>query len=230
MSTCIGNKRCDHTLHKGFCRWPWPDTRTVALGQTKDQSGRVSWIGQQMQKNRWAYSDTLLQTLSKQRVICGSWTQCNSFGISYSSMNFFSMVLPSKILTWTWTHITHQHPVSSDKALQSLTTQWMKDPHLSLLQTLPSWFHVVPLWWMDDKQFFPYLVHHTFDFISSFHFFFFWMDCPTLIILCIDTSPDLWQYLFPSLYLLQFCYVFFLGKGNKDCAKVLAHYRLIMAK
>ena len=35
-----------------FCRYPCPDTRTVLLGQTKDWSGRVSWTGQQMPRNK----------------------------------------------------------------------------------------------------------------------------------------------------------------------------------
>lgn len=103
--------------------------------------GLVKGCLEKTKKNRWKYGDILLQA----RGICGSWTQ-SKFVV------FFAMVLSSKIFTSVLggKKKKNQSPVSSDTA--ELKNPQMMD-HLSLLQTYPQWFHVVPLWErMDDKQ------------------------------------------------------------------------------
>lgn len=74
----LGKMDVNPTLYKGFHRDPCPDPTNALLWVKPDWSDRVSWTGQDMPRNKqkkwWKYSDILLQTLSKQWGIGGSWT------------------------------------------------------------------------------------------------------------------------------------------------------------
>lgn len=106
--------------------------------------------------------------------------------------------------------------MSPDKELQSSGTHWAQDHHLSLLSTCPSQFHVVPSWWVDDEPLFSsHHLQHTFNSINYLHFCILWLIV-LLKLFCIQSSPDLWQCLSPSLYLLSY---FFPETGRSRLCK-----------